>query len=99
MGWALGGFLVMFFLQRAFHYHQHGVPNDAASGQGHGAGCGHNHAAASAPDDLPGATHKLSWAGVSLGLGFHPLLDGLAFAAAAMAESRSGVGSVGLGTA
>jgi zinc and cadmium transporter len=99
VAWALGGFLVMFFLQRAFHYHQHGVPGDAASGPGHGAGCGHNHAVVTAPEDLPGATRKLSWAGVSLGLGFHSLLDGLALAAAVTAESRSGVGLVGLGTA
>jgi zinc and cadmium transporter len=99
VAWALGGFLVMFFLQRAFHYHQHGLPNDAASGPTLGAGYGHNHAVVTAPEDLTGATRNLSWAGVSLGLGFHSLLDGLALAAAVTAEFRSGVGLVGLGTA
>ncbi len=28
-GWALGGFLVMFFLQRVFYYHQHDLPVEA----------------------------------------------------------------------
>jgi zinc and cadmium transporter len=99
VAWALGGFLVMFFLQRVFHYHQHGVPRDAASGLGHAAGCGHNHAAVMASEGASPATRKLAWAGVSLGLGFHSLLDGLALAAAVTAESRSGAGLVGLGTA
>jgi zinc and cadmium transporter len=98
VAWALGGFLVMFFLQRIFHYHQHGMPENPAAA-GHGAGCGHNHATVTVSEDWPTATGKLSWVGVSLGLGFHSLLDGFALAAAVAAESRSGVGLVGLGTA
>ncbi len=99
VAWALGGFLALFFLQRVFHYHQHGVPDDAPSGSGHSAGCGHSHAVVPASKDLPLATRKLSWLAVSVGLGFHSLLDGLALAAAVASESRSGVGWVGLGTA
>jgi zinc and cadmium transporter len=89
MMWALAGFLVMFFLQRTFHYHQHGAPEDSAAA---GSTCCGAHHATPTP-------RKLSWLAVALGLGFHSLLDGLALAAAVMVAAQSGVGWVGLGTA
>jgi zinc and cadmium transporter len=98
--WALGGFLVMFFLQRVFHYHQHEIPGDSAvSGSGHDKCCGHSHAGVVDPQVVLPAPRKLSWVAVSLGLGFHSLLDGLALAAAVTAEAQATVGLVGLGTA
>lgn len=98
--WALGGFLVMFFLQRVFHYHQHGMPDDAAVPEsGHATCCGPSPAIVVVPAAARPDARKLSWVAVAIGLGFHSLLDGLALAAAVTAESRSGVGLVGLGTA
>jgi zinc and cadmium transporter len=88
VAWALGGFLVMFFLQRMFHYHHHGEQEGSAAET---ACCGAHHAAP--------VSRKLSWLAVSLGLGFHSLLDGLALAAAVTIGIQNGVGWVGLGTA
>jgi len=93
VAWALGGFLVMFFLQRIFHYHQHGAPGDAVSAPTPAACCGHS----AAP--VPVASHTFSWIALAVGLGFHSLLDGLALAAAVAAESHGAGGLVGLGTA
>lgn len=93
VSWALGGFLVMFSLQRVFHYHQHGLPEEAH------ATCGdaHAHAHAHAPAPLPAGRH--SWAGVAAGMAVHSLLDGVALAAAALAGGHSTLGMVGFGTA
>lgn len=89
--WALAGFLVMFFLQRLFHYHRHDLP-DAEPENGHGHAPNHDGApAASGPT-------RIAWLGTALGLGFHSILDGLALAAAVAAESKGG-SFVGLGTA
>jgi zinc and cadmium transporter len=75
----LGGFLMMFFLQRIFHYHQHGIAEDpAALGSDHVACCGHSPALVADLEILHPATSKLSWMADCLGLGFHSLLDGLA---------------------
>ncbi len=102
--WALGGFLTMFFVQRFFHFHHHDVP------QGDPEGCGHEHEEASDHDHghdhghtHPGHTlaersaRQLSWIGTALGLTLHSLLDGLAMAAAVLAESGSGTKVAGLG--
>ncbi len=104
--WALGGFLTMFFVQRFFHFHHHDVP------QGDPEGCGHEHEEASDHDHghdhghtHPGHTlaersaRQLSWIGTALGLTLHSLLDGLAMAAAVLAESGSGTKVAGLGVA
>lgn len=86
--WILGGFLVMFLLQRFLPFHHH----DVAEGQPLAA-CSHDHSLAeqSAP--------HLGWAGVAVGLSVHSIFDGLALAAAvAFAELGQG-GALGLGTA
>lgn len=61
VAWVLGGFLALFFLQRVFHYHQHGLPVETY-GSGPAACCGHGAGSA------PVAGHKLSWTAVAVGL-------------------------------
>jgi zinc and cadmium transporter len=91
VGWALGGFLVMFFLQRFFQYHHHDVSEEE-----HEEHCnhevGHSH-----EKHGPGA--GLSWIGVALGLSLHSMLDGLAMGAAVAADARATGAVLGLGAA
>ena len=95
--WVLGGFLVMFFLQRFFHFHHHDLPEDDPED------CCHDHAEPHQHDHSQTLAEKssrqLSWAGTALGLSLHSLLDGLALAAAVLAEANGQGGLVGLGTA
>ena len=97
VAWALAGFLVMFFLQRFFHFHHHDLPEEDPED------CCHDHAEPHAHDHSHTLAEKsarqLSWAGTALGLSLHSLLDGLALAAAVMAEARGHNGLAGLGTA
>jgi zinc and cadmium transporter len=108
-GWILGGFLLMFFLQRFFHFHHHDVPDEdpegcdgghAACGS-HGHGHGHGKGAPAVHHDhtLAGksASH-LSWWGAALGLTLHSLIDGVALGASVAVESQHGVGLAGVGT-
>ncbi len=91
--WTLVGFLVMFFLQRLFHYHQHDLPEAEEEGcrcHSHAPDPDHSHTG-----PVPG---RLAWIGTTVGLGIHSIFDGLALAAAVAAESK-GAGLVGLGTA
>jgi zinc and cadmium transporter len=100
--WMLGGFLVMFFLQRFFHFHHHdsaeGDPEDCDHGpavlaeQEHG----HEHHAHTLADK---SARQLSWVGTALGLTLHSLLDGLALAAAVEAGARGHAALAGLGVA
>ncbi len=71
IGWAMFGLLLMFFLIRAFHFHQHDAP-EAADPQA---------------ADEQAHTHHLSWAGVAIGLALHTLIDGIALGAAVVAEA------------
>jgi zinc and cadmium transporter len=89
--WALVGFLTMFFLQRLFHYHQHGLPEPGLER----CSC---HAPDHGHDDANSAPGKLTWIGTTIGLGLHSIFDGLAVAAAVAAES-GGAGLVGFGAA
>jgi zinc and cadmium transporter len=85
--WMMGGLLTMFFLIRAFHFHQH----EAAEPP-------HVHSATCEPHahHPPG---QLSWIGVLLGMGIHTLLDGVALAASVAAEAQHGkIGLWGFGT-
>lgn len=45
MGYTLAGFLAMFFIERVFHFHHHGAPEDGDSGEPHGHDheCAHGH--------------------------------------------------------
>ncbi len=94
MTWMLGGFFMMFLLERAFHGHAHhtadgGEPataclHDAAD---HDACHGH------VPDPRQHATSsRWGWGGAFIGLGLHSLADGAALAAAVTADSGHGAG-------
>ncbi|MFM8284057.1 MAG: ZIP family metal transporter [Planctomycetaceae bacterium] len=89
MGWVLGGFTVMFLLERAFHGHAH----HAADGS-HDAGCRHDHG----PAGGAAATGRWSWVGALIGLSLHSLADGAALAAAVEAGGPDGGGLVGFAT-
>ena len=97
VAWVLGGFLVMFFLQRFFHFHHHDLPEDDPED------CCHDHPEPHQHDHshtlAERSARQLSWAGTALGLALHSLLDGLALAAAVLAEAHGHIGLAGLGTA
>jgi zinc and cadmium transporter len=102
--WMLGGFLVMFFVQRFFHFHHHDLPEGDPEDC-----CEHEHAHG---DQNHGHDHdehahtladksakQLSWVGTALGLTLHSLLDGLALAAAVAAGAQGHARLAGLGVA
>jgi zinc and cadmium transporter len=104
MRWALGGFLVMFFLQRFFPHHHHDV-SEGAPEHGHAGGEHPHRREVSSERGL--ATHtlaeqsasQLSWAATTTGMAFHSLLGGVALATAVATEGGGHSGLVGLGTA
>ena len=110
--WLMGGLLGMFFLIRAFHFHQHtslepsekdapGADSEHAHGHcGHDHDHDHGHGKSAATGDAH-AAHKLSWAGIGLGLTLHTLIDGIALAASVSDKSALDGGQqlfVGVGT-
>jgi len=100
--WMLGGFLVMFFLQRFFHFHHHdsaeGDPEDCD--QERPAPVTHDHDHLHHAHTLADkSAQQLSWVGTALGLTLHSLLDGLALAAAVEAGAQGQVKLAGLGVA
>lgn len=96
VAWLLGGFLVMFFLQRFFHFHHHDVPEEdpeACSGrpQDHHGDCHHDCDSHVVHHDhtLAGkSARQLSWGGAALGLALHSIIDGVALAASVEAEAH-----------
>lgn len=94
------GLLLMFFLLRMFHFHQHEPltpPHGAAAvhdhdhDHDHGAhhhdhDHGHDHATITAD-----GVHRLSWSGVAFGLALHTLIDGIALGAAVRADDARGL--------
>ena len=79
----LAGLLVMFFLIRIFHVHQHASPDEAAHAEEHT----HDPLISSA-EDCHLHQHRFSWIGLALGLGLHTVLDGVALAASVVAASH-----------
>jgi zinc and cadmium transporter len=79
--WVMCGLLTMFFLIRAFHFHQHGVAEVADSPHEHD----HDHDHDDGLD--PHAAHQLSWVGATFGLALHTLIDGMALGASVEAEA------------
>src|SRR5581483_2916503 len=80
MQWVLGGFLVMFFVQRFFHFHHHDLPEgdpEDCCGHDHGHHHVHDHTKTLADK----SAKQLSWVGTALGMSLHSLFDGLALAA------------------
>jgi zinc and cadmium transporter len=99
--WLLGGFLVMFFIQRFFHFHHHDVPEAASEPEAERREPGHEQCHHAHVHTLAAkSAHQLSWGGAALGLGLHSLIDGIALAASVTAESHgnTAAGIVGLGT-
>jgi len=91
--WMVTGLLAMFFLIRAFHFHQHepaGIPHSETDAHvhDHEHDRGHKHAHSHAANRHP--AERLSWIGVVLGLGLHTLLDGIALAASVEADGAHG---------
>ncbi len=89
MLWTAIGMIAMFFLLRAFHFHQHEAPDGEGGIHEHDEHCGH---------DPVG--HKLSWLGVATGLAIHTVIDGVALAASVRAEAAhaGAIALAGLGT-
>ena len=100
--WLLGGFLLMFFIQRFFHFHHHDVPDESPEGSTDEHQHGHHdqdhdqHQHESTLADQ--SARHLSWSGAALGLTLHTLIDGIALGASVQAESHGGRGLLGLGT-
>ncbi len=97
MGWVLGGFLVMFFLDRFFHFHHHDAPRTGSPvDDGHEAHhcqdhAGHDHAAHGHAEIAPRLSNAaFSWSGAAVGLTMHSLIEGLALAAGVAAELHEG---------
>ncbi len=88
MGWLLGGFLAMFFLQRFLPFHHHDVAEGSPLEP-----CGHTHPLAER------SARSLSWVGVAAGLSLHSVFDGLAMAAAVASGTHGHGEALGLGTA
>ncbi len=105
-GWLMAGLLGMFFLIRAFHFHQHASlePDDAqapgSNAESEHSGClvhdhGHHHDhdgghGHTGHGDESPAAHKLSWVGIGFGLTVHTLIDGMALAASVQSEMSFG---------
>jgi zinc and cadmium transporter len=82
MLWLLAGFLVMFFVQRIFHFHHHEPPTEIDPHRE----CGHDHSHASGP-----RSHR--WAGAAAGLIIHSLMEGVALAASVEMVRQEGPGA------
>jgi zinc transporter ZupT len=91
VAWMMGGFLVIFFIQRFFHFHHHDVPEETAAADlvhhGHDHGTAHD-PACRGHSLAEQSARRLSWAGATLGLFLHSVLDGVAVAASVQAESH-----------
>lgn len=102
--WMMIGLLVMFFLLRTFHFHQHDlvVESDLVQpaqllAQAHVLSESnsdlvhdHDHEGCSHRHEH-GHAHQLSWLGITIGLSLHTLIDGLALGAAIEADSHRDV--------
>jgi zinc and cadmium transporter len=98
MWWVVIGFLLMFFLERFFHFHHHDAPDDTEVDQHehchHDDDYDHDHAHAQP------TAHAFSWGGAFIGLALHSAVDGIALAAAVAVEEHNSIVPIlaGLGT-
>lgn len=98
--WLLGGFLVMFFIQRFFQFHHHEMPGEGEvisahgpTGSHHSHDHSHDHHDHDHSDTTAVAGIKslnLTWGGAALGLSVHTLTEGIALAASVRADTGSG---------
>ena len=98
--WLLGGILLMFFLLRIFHFHQHGeVGADNDDAHDHDGECDHDHGHDHNHGHHHGGSHRVSWIGLAIGLSLHTAIDGVALGASVSAAADHGaLLLVGLGT-
>jgi zinc and cadmium transporter len=104
--WMMVGLVMMFFLVRLFHFHQHGAvdlpqmagevirePSETSVSEHDG-----DHERHHGPHH--GHSHKLGWIGIALGLSLHTMIDGIALAASVKADAShtGGWALFGLGT-
>ena len=91
--WLMLGLVTMLVLLRMFHFHQHDFSPEEEQQHEHAHEHGHLHAHVGAAP-----AHRMSWAGLALGLGVHTLIDGVALGAVMQGEIADGAtGLVGLG--
>jgi zinc and cadmium transporter len=83
------GLLLMFFLLRMFHFHEH-EPLERPHGE-QSCDHDHDHGDAGHAAHLEERVHRLSWGGVAFGLALHTLIDGMALAAAVRADTELGL--------
>ncbi len=87
MLWVLAGLLTMFFIERFFCFHHHGV-------EGGEVACQHAHGEEPS-SHAPPHGHDLTWSGAALGLTLHSIIAGVALAASV--EHGHGMSLAGLG--
>jgi len=91
--WLMLGLVTMLLLLRMFHFHQHDFSPEEEQQHEHAHEHGHLHTHVGAAP-----AHRMSWAGLALGLGVHTLIDGIALGAVMQGEIADGAtGLVGLG--
>ena len=83
--WMLGGFLIMFLVERFFSFHQH--PAESAAGHSETMESGEPDAG-SCDDHHHG--HEITWKGAVIGLSLHSLLAGMALAGSLEAGVNEG---------
>jgi|SRR5438128_7095179 len=104
MGWLLGGFLTLFFVQRHLHFHHHDVPEEAPETRRpdvKSPALDHEHGPVGRELTLADQSARhLSWMGAAFGLTLHTLLDGVALAASVEFDRHQGLahGLFGFGT-
>ncbi len=98
--WLMIGLLVMFFLQRLFHFHQHGpVELEPSTAPAHEHHHDHDHDAACGHASHAQGIQDLNWIGLAIGLTLHTLMDGVALAASVEVEAGHALGGLlGVGT-
>lgn len=92
--WMMMGILSMFFLIRAFHFHDHGVAEATTESLHLPAGHehhDHDHDHDNGQVACAHSHHPMSWIGIAAGLTVHTLIDGIALAASV----HSGAGRSG----
>ena len=82
--WLLAGFLLMFFVERVFHFHHHDAPPDADALNHEHDHSGHSHA----HHDKP---RRITWGAALVGLALHSMVDGMTLTASVVATSSQGV--------
>ena len=80
--WMLVGTVLMVVLLRVFSFHQHDFSHEAHDTHGHS----HDH-----HDHGHVSVHPMSWVGITIGLGLHPLTEGVTLGTSIRAGASDGV--------